>query len=82
MIKNKKIAHEGAIFVLEKFRDMGMGKNLFKAMVEILKKKNIKKLSVEVWKSNKLSIDVHKKLGFMIVGNGSNPNLYRMEAGI
>ena len=78
-INNEIMGHGGAIFVLEAYRGLKIGKKLFEAEVNILRKKKIKKFSIEVWKSNKLSIDVHKKLGFKMMGDGSNPKLYRME---
>ena len=73
------MGHVGADFVLEPFRGMGVGKRLMNAMLKALKQKKIKKASLEVYKANKLSVNVHKKLGFKTVGKGSKASLYRME---
>lgn len=78
-INNELIGHIGADFVLGEFRDKGIGKKLMEAMLDILKKKKIKKISVETFKTNKLSIKAHKKLGFRIVDAKPNSKLYRME---
>jgi len=81
-INNELMGHGGAIFVLESYRGLKIGKKLFETMANVLRKNKIKKFSIEVWKSNKLSINVHKKLGFKIMGEGSNSKLYRMERDI
>jgi ribosomal protein S18 acetylase RimI-like enzyme len=78
-INNKVIGHIGADFVLEPFRGIGVGKRLMSVMLKTLKQKKIKKASLEVYRSNRLSVNVHKRLGFKIVGKGSKATLYRME---
>ncbi|MBU2562183.1 MAG: GNAT family N-acetyltransferase [Nanoarchaeota archaeon] len=78
-VNAKMIGHIGAEFVLEEFRKRGIGKRLVKEMCYLIKKKKIKKISVEVYKKNKLSIKFHKKMGFKIIGEGSNKKLYQME---
>ena len=78
-INDEIMGHLGATFILEKFRGLGAGKKLYLAMVKTLKQKKINKFSLEVYKTNKLSINVHKKLGFKVIGEGSNKKLYRME---
>ena len=60
-IKGEIVGHVGADFVLREFRNLGIGKRLMKAMVNVLKKKKIGKISLKVFKSNKLSINIHKK---------------------
>ena len=76
-INNEIMGHIGAIFVLEEFRNKEIGKLLFEPMFDILRKKNIKKASIECYKKNKLSIKVYQKLGFRIVEHKGK--LYRLE---
>jgi len=78
-IKGEIMGHMGANYVLEEFRGKGIGKKLMKVRLDVLKKKGIKKASVETYKNNKLSIKVQKSLGFKIVEYNPKTKLYRME---
>jgi GNAT superfamily N-acetyltransferase len=80
-VNNEVMGHMGADFVLDSFRSKGIGRRLMKARLDVLRKKGIKKASLEVYKTNKLSIVVQKKFGFKIVERDmkGKPRIYRME---
>src|SRR3989344_1980328 len=83
-ILGEVMGHVGGFFILDKFRNKGLGKKLMKSLVNILKKKKIKKISVEVYKKNKIGIKVYKKLGFKISKYDPNSKIsykkiYRLE---
>jgi ribosomal protein S18 acetylase RimI-like enzyme len=49
------------IYILPQFRNSQIGKNSLKKILKILNKKGIKKIIVEISKSNKLSLNFFKK---------------------
>jgi len=51
-------------YVTKKFRNKGIGSALYKEIEKICKEKGIKTIMFDIFKVNKLSQKVHKKLGF------------------
>jgi ribosomal protein S18 acetylase RimI-like enzyme len=83
-IFGERMGHCADIFVLEEFRKIGVGRRLMKTAFNFLKKRNIKKISLEVYKKNKLALEAYKKLGFGIVKHNprskmSPKKVYRLE---
>ena len=60
----EKIAEIDNMFVLEEFRQKGIGKKLFDAFLEWCRKNGYQKLKVEASAKNKGAIGFYKKLGF------------------
>lgn len=51
-------------YVIKNFRNRGIGSALYKEVEKICKKKGVKTIMLDIFKVNKLSEKVHKKLGF------------------
>jgi GNAT superfamily N-acetyltransferase len=51
-------------YVTKKFRNKGIGSALYKEIEKVCKKKGIETMMLDIFKVNKLSEKVHKKLGF------------------
>lgn len=81
-INNELMGHVGADFVLKEFRGQGIGKKLVGEMVKFVKTKKLKKISVELYKSNKVSLNFHKKIGFKLTKDNKNKKLHRLEKDI
>jgi ribosomal protein S18 acetylase RimI-like enzyme len=52
------------IWVLESFRNKGIAKQLYDKVIHYAKENNIKKIWLDIYTSNKKSINFHSKLGF------------------
>lgn len=61
---NPHRAHTLDIGVLPEFRGRGVGKALFKEMLEDLKNKGFKEVLSRTFKTNEISINLHKAMGF------------------
>jgi ribosomal protein S18 acetylase RimI-like enzyme len=57
----KRFADLCLIYILPQFRNMRLGKNSLKEILNILKRKGIKKLLIEISKENKVSFNFFKK---------------------
>ena len=83
-ILGERMGHIGGLFVLDNFRGRGIGIKLIKVLFKSAKDKGIKKISVEVYKKNKLGIKAYKKSGFKIAEHDpeskiSYKKIYRLE---
>jgi len=52
------------IYVDEKFREQGIGKMLYKDVIQLAKKKGYKRIIIDIFNENKKSLGFHSKLGF------------------
>lgn len=59
---------EVSVYVSEKFKRMGVGKALLKELIKLSEQNGIWTLQAGIFPENKVSIDLHKKCGFKIVG--------------
>jgi len=79
--KNEKIKHNAlldTLFINKNFRGIGVGKKLTEERINIcLKKEDIINVFCEIFSSQKESIELHKKLGFEVVGK--MPNFLKHE---
>ena len=67
----RRTEHTGlfSVFIMKKFRSMGIGKILIQGMIDWAKESKInKKISLYVFSTNKGAITLYKKLGFKIEG--------------
>lgn len=78
---------ELSLYIAEKFRGMHLGQKLLKKLIEESEKENIWTLQAGIFPENHVSIKVHEKSGFRIVGyrerigkmNGSWRDIVLME---
>lgn len=56
------------IFVLEKYRNMGIASSMIEYVINIYEKNNLKNITLEVRVSNHNAINLYKKYGFYEVG--------------
>ncbi len=54
------------LFVIEKYRGLGLGKKLVNEVINVCNKENIKTLTLEVRVSNKYAIKMYEKIGFKV----------------
>jgi ribosomal-protein-alanine N-acetyltransferase len=75
MVDNKRAAYVGSwltipnaeilnLFVVEKYRGLGLGRKLVDEVINVCYKENIKMLTLEVRVSNKYAIKMYEKIGF------------------
>lgn len=68
---NRKVysgVNEVSIYVSEECRGKGIGITLFKKLIDLSEDKGTWTLQAGIFPENKVSIDLHKKCGFRIVG--------------
>lgn len=59
----------GMLYVTPSYRGLGIGTELIKRRIEIIEKRGeIKNILCEIFSSQKVSIEIHKKLGFEVLG--------------
>ena len=66
IMKNRKILHIENICVDENHQKKGIGKKLYKQIVQLAKEKNIDNIELMVWGFNKNAINFYKNLGMNI----------------
>ena len=66
IMKNRKILHIENIFVDENHQKKGIGKKLYKQIVQLAKEKNIDNIELMVWGFNENAIKFYKNLGMNI----------------
>ncbi len=77
LVDNKRAAYIGSwltipnaeilnLFVVEKFRGIGLGKKLVNEVTNICRKENINMLTLEVRKSNSYAIKMYENAGFEV----------------
>ena len=54
------------LFVVEKYRGLGLGKKLVDSVIKICKKDNIEMLTLEVRVSNNYAINMYEQIGFKV----------------
>lgn len=59
---------EVSVYVSEKYRGKGIGLALLQELIELSENKGIWTLQAGIFPENKVSINLHKKCGFRIVG--------------
>ena len=68
----KTVAVVIGVYVNQNYREKGIGKNLLKALEEIIKKENrVKTLKLWVERDQAAALALYKRMGFMIVGKES-----------
>ncbi len=67
------------LYVAKNERGNGIGKNLVRAMVELLASRGIQKIMTEINETNDASLQLHEKLGFQVVGTVADKkgNVYK-----
>ena len=60
----EKVFWVDLVYVDERYRGKGIGKMLYKDAVKIARGKGFNKIVIDVFDSNKNSLEFHKKLGF------------------
>lgn len=75
----KKVAHRGniGIAILKKYWNLGIGTELFKIMIELGKKNNMKQLELAYVDGNERGKALYEKMGFREVGR--IPNAFIMN---
>ena len=79
------VLDEGYVYnlaVSEKFRGNKIGNKLIKNLLDYSKNKNLRFLSLEVRKSNRIAIDLYEKTGFEIIGTRKDFYNFPKEDGI
>ena len=66
IMKDRKILHIENICVDENHQKKGIGKKLYKQIVQLAKEKNIDNIELRVWGFNKNAINFYKNLGMNI----------------
>ena len=66
IMKDRKILHIENICVDENHQKKGIGKKLYKQIVQLAKEKNIDNIELMVWGFNKNAINFYKNLGMNI----------------
>lgn len=66
-----------SISLLKEYRQQGIGTELMKCMLDFLKKKGYKKVSLGVNKEN-YAVKMYEKVGFKVVGDGADETEYLM----
>ncbi len=66
IMKNRKILHIENICVDENHQKKGIGKKLYKQIVQLAKEKNIDNIELMVWGFNETAIKFYKNLGMNI----------------
>ena len=66
IMKNRKILHIENICVDENHQKKGIGKKLYKQIVQLSKEKNIDNIELMVWRFNENAIKFYKNLGMNI----------------
>lgn len=66
IMKNRKILHIENICVDENHQKKGIGKKLYKQIVQLAKEKNIDNIELMVWGFNENAIKFYKNLGMSI----------------
>lgn len=66
IMKNRKILHIENICVDENHQKKGIGKKLYKQIVQLAKEKNIDNIELMVWGFNENAINFYKNLGMNI----------------
>lgn len=59
---------EASVYVREQYHGKGIGTSLLRKLIELSENKGIWMLQVGIFPENKISIDLHKKCGFRVVG--------------
>ncbi|MCC7563288.1 MAG: GNAT family N-acetyltransferase [Methanobacterium sp.] len=59
---------EASVYVMEKYQGKGIGTSLLRKLIELSENKEIWTLQAGIFPENKISIDLHKKCGFRVVG--------------
>ncbi len=70
-----KIAFLDTMYLQKKYRGLGLGKMIFNYIVDILKKKRIKKIELLVDTKNKLGVSVWTSFGFKEVSKRMERNI-------
>lgn len=70
MVKSYLYVHD--LFIREKYRSKGLGKELLQKLIEISKERDYCKVTLEVREDNRVALHLYKKLGFM----DSEPLMY------
>lgn len=63
-----KVCHILSIAVLPEYRGRGIGSELLRYLIDLVKIKRIPAIILEVKKSNSVAINVYRKFGFKIIG--------------
>jgi len=63
-----RLCHILSIAVLPEYRGQGIGSELLKYLIDLVKMKKISSIILEVKKNNNIAINVYKKFGFKIIG--------------
>ena len=77
LVDNKRVAYIGSwltlpnaeilnLFVIEKYRGLGLGKKLVDEVIKVCIKENIEMLTLEVRVSNNYAIKMYEKIGFKV----------------
>ena len=63
-ILKKDVGEIGRICIDRKYRKMGIGKELMKYLIRLLRKKKVKTIESHCYTKNKPALKMHEKLGF------------------
>ncbi len=74
--RNNKIAFISMIAILPEYTRKGYGRKLIEEVFEYSKKEEMKKICLEVEKTNEEALNFYRKLGFKIENNTSDLSLY------
>lgn len=77
LVDGKRVAYVGSwltipnaeilnLFVIEKYRGLGIGKRLINKVIKVCNEENIEMLTLEVRASNEFAIKMYKELGFTV----------------
>ena len=70
--KLKHNAFLGGLYVRKEYRGKGIGKSLTQKIIDVARAKKAKNIFSEIIETQTASIELHKKLGFKIVGKLEN----------
>lgn len=80
IMKNRKILHIENICVDENLQKKGIGKKLYKQIVQLAKEKNIDNIELMVWGFNENAIKFYKNLGMSIKNLRFEQNISSLDS--
>lgn len=80
IMKNRKILHIENICVDENHQKKGIGKKLYKQIVQLAKEKNIDNIELMVWGFNENAIKFYKNLGMSIKNLRFEQNISSLDS--
>ena len=71
---------EVSIYIADRYKNKGIGSTLLKNLIALSEKQNIWTLEANIFPENTASIELHKKLGFRVIGTREKISIMKRGA--